>query len=194
MRPKCKSTSHQSTSHRQPVTGQPVTGQQVNGQPVTGQPVTSQPGTGQCFNGQPGIGQPVTGHPVTGHSVITRHWAFSHQAPVIGHQSIHQALVITHQSPDNDYLIANKTHRSSEQSLPNETQNSSTSKRAGLGGSVGCAVRLEIRRSRVQPPPRSATFFHGDWSWNIFYGHSLPSADSRRAVVSFWRKNVHSTG
>ena len=27
-----------------------------------------------------------------------------------------------------------------------------------------------------------------------FYGHSLPSADSRRAVVSFWRKNVHNTG
>ena len=25
------------------------------------------------------------------------------------------------------------------------------------------------------------------------YGHSLPSADSRRAVVSFWRKNVHNT-
>ena len=66
--------------------------------------------------------------------------------------------------------------------------------RAGLGGSVGCAVRLETRRSRVQPPPRSATFFRGDWSWNIFYGHSLPSADSRRAVVSFWRKNVHNTG
>ena len=65
---------------------------------------------------------------------------------------------------------------------------------AGLGGSVGCAVRLETRRSRVQPPPRSATFFRGDWSWNIFYGHSLPSADSRRAVVSFWRKNLHKTG
>ena len=65
---------------------------------------------------------------------------------------------------------------------------------AGLGGSVGCAVRMETRRSRVQPPPRSATFFRGDWSWNIFYGHSLPSADSRRAVVSFWRKNVHNTG
>ena len=64
----------------------------------------------------------------------------------------------------------------------------------GLGGSVGCAVRLETRRSRVKPPPRSATFFRGDWSWNIFYGHSLPSADSRRAVVSFWRKNVHNTG
>ena len=59
---------------------------------------------------------------------------------------------------------------------------------AGLGGSVGCAVRLETRRSRVQPPPRSATFFRGDWSWNIFYGHSLPSADSRRAVVKFLAK------
>ena len=66
--------------------------------------------------------------------------------------------------------------------------------RVGLGGSVGCAVRLETRRSRVQPPPRSATVFRGDWAWNIFYGHSLPSADSRRAVVSFWRKNVHNTG
>ena len=51
-----------------------------------------------------------------------------------------------------------------------------------------------IWRSRVQPPPRSATFFRGDWSWNIFYGHSLPSVDSRRAVVSFWRNNVHNTG
>ena len=33
---------------------------------------------------------------------------------------------------------------------------------AGLGGLVGCAVRLETRRSRVQPPPRSATLFRGD--------------------------------
>ena len=79
-------------------------------------------------------------------------------------------------------------HESSPQGFPGRTSI------AGLGGSVGCAVRLETRRSRVQPPPRSATFFRGDWSWNIFYGHSLPSADSRRAVVSFWRKNVHNTG
>ena len=55
-------------------------------------------------------------------------------------------------------------------------------------------VRLETRRSRVRLPPRSATFFRGDLSWNIFYGHSLPFADSRRTVVSFWRKNVHNTG
>ena len=63
-----------------------------------------------------------------------------------------------------------------------------------LRGSVGCAVQLETRRSRVQPPRRSVTFSRGDWSWNIFYSHSLPSADSRRAVVSFWQKNVHNTG
>ena len=34
-------------------------------------------------------------------------------------------------------------------------------------------------------------FFRGDWSWNNFYGHSLPTADSSRAVVSYWRKVVH---
>ena len=43
-------------------------------------------------------------------------------------------------------------------------------------------------------PTRLAAFFRGDWSWNIFYGHSLPSTDSRRAVVSFWQKNAHNTG
>ena len=40
----------------------------------------------------------------------------------------------------------------------------------------------------------SSTFFRDDLSWIIFYSHSLPSADSRRAVVSFWQKSVHSTG
>ena len=33
---------------------------------------------------------------------------------------------------------------------------------ACLGGTLGCGIQLETRRSRVQPPPRSATFFHGD--------------------------------
>ena len=32
----------------------------------------------------------------------------------------------------------------------------------GLGGSVGCAVRLETRRLWIQPSPRSATFFRGE--------------------------------
>ena len=58
-------------------------------------------------------------------------------------------------------------------------------------------IPLFYRRTKQHPcgfdPRRSATFFRGDWSWNIFYGHSLPSADSRRAVVSFWRKNAYNT-
>ena len=33
-------------------------------------------------------------------------------------------------------------------------------------------------------------FFHWDWSWNHFCSHSLPTADSSRAV-SYWRKDVH---
>ena len=33
---------------------------------------------------------------------------------------------------------------------------------AGLGGSVGCAVQLETRRSWIQPSPRTVTFFRGD--------------------------------
>ena len=41
---------------------------------------------------------------------------------------------------------------------------------------------------------RPTGFFRGDWSWNIFYGRSPPSADSRRTVVKFLRKNVHNTG
>ena len=52
-------------------------------------------------------------------------------------------------------------------------------------------IRLLSRRWWVQSPPGLAKFFSGDWSWNIFYGHSLLSADSRRSVVSFWWKNVH---
>ena len=31
----------------------------------------------------------------------------------------------------------------------------------------------------------------GDWSWNHFYSHSLPTTDSSRAVVSYWWKDVH---
>ena len=32
------------------------------------------------------------------------------------------------------------------------------------------------------------------WRLIIFYGHSLSSADLRKAVVSICRKNVHNTG
>ena len=43
-------------------------------------------------------------------------------------------------------------------------------------------------------PIGSATFFRGNSIMEYFYGDSLPSANSRRALVSFWRKNVHITG
>ena len=39
--------------------------------------------------------------------------------------------------------------------------------------------------------PRPAHSFVETWSWKHFYGHSSSSADSRRAVVSYWQKNVH---
>ena len=53
-------------------------------------------------------------------------------------------------------------HRDSSNEFLNEIDGDLTLKGAGLGGSVGCAVRLETRRSRVQPSPRAATFFRGD--------------------------------
>ena len=31
------------------------------------------------------------------------------------------------------------------------------------------------------------------WSWNNFYGHFLPIADTSRAVVSYWQKCGHLT-
>ena len=51
-------------------------------------------------------------------------------------------------------------------------------------------VRLVFMRSRVGSFS-PATFFCGDGSRNHFYGHSLPSTDSSRAVVSYWRNDVH---
>ena len=43
-------------------------------------------------------------------------------------------------------------------------------------------------------PRRVGNILCGNLIMKYFYGHSLPSADSRRAVGSFWRKNVHNTG
>ena len=56
-------------------------------------------------------------------------------------------------------------------------------------------VQLVIRRLRVRPPPGwQHSFVEIDhWSWITLYSHSLLSADSRRANVSFWLKKVHNT-
>ena len=51
-------------------------------------------------------------------------------------------------------------------------------------------MKMECGRSR-DGSSGPATFFRGDWSWNHFYGHSFSSADSSRAVVNYWRNDVH---
>ena len=48
--------------------------------------------------------------------------------------------------------------------------------------------------ARSIPPGRKYSFMEIDHEIISIYGHSFPSAVSRMAVVSFWRKNVHNTG
>ena len=43
------------------------------------------------------------------------------------------------------------------------------------------------------PPGRLHSFAEIDHEIRMFYDHFFPSADLRRAVVSFWRTNVHNT-
>ena len=58
--------------------------------------------------------------------------------------------------------LPNKSSRSKQSQTYRSKNQAQSFMLAGLGGSVGCAVRLETRRSPVQPPPRLATFFRGD--------------------------------
>ena len=51
-------------------------------------------------------------------------------------------------------------------------------------------MKLDYGRSRVRSSG-PATFFREDKSWNHFYGHNFPGADSNGAVVNYWRKDVH---
>ena len=57
--------------------------------------------------------------------------------------------------------------------------------RSAIGSQSDC----RSRGREFDPGP--VPYFRGDWSWNIFYGHSPPSADSRRVGVSYKRKYVH---
>ena len=43
--------------------------------------------------------------------------------------------------------------------------------------------RLETEGHRFNPAEILSAFFRGGWLRNIFYGHSLPSADSRRKGI-----------
>ena len=51
-------------------------------------------------------------------------------------------------------------------------------------------MKMDCGRSRVRSSG-PATFFRGDWSRNHFYGYYFHDADSSRAVVNYWRKDVH---
>ena len=62
-----------------------------------------------------------------------------------------------------------------------------------------CHIPGPLARSDACPPgnqtfmgsiPGPAHSFVEIWSWNYFYGHSLPTTDSSRAVVSCWRNRM----
>ena len=62
----------------------------------------------------------------------------------------------------------------------------------------GSVARFDMRPTDDQevagstPAGRQHSFVEIDHE--LFCTVTLPSADSRRAIVSFWRKNVHNTG
>ena len=60
------------------------------------------------------------------------------------------------------------------------------------GGFSWMRVQLVIRRLRVPPLVRQHSFV--EIYLEKFSAITLLSADSKRAVVSFWQKNVHNTG
>ena len=60
----------------------------------------------------------------------------------------------------------------------------------GRGSLIGCVFAWHASGPEFDPHVRHIL----SWRYgheNIFYGHSPSSADSWRAVVSYWQKNVH---
>ena len=60
----------------------------------------------------------------------------------------------------------------------------------GPARSVVCTVRLIFRRPRVRSSGPAPSFV-GIWSWNNLYDQSLPTANSKRTVASYRRKDVY---
>ena len=58
------------------------------------------------------------------------------------------------------------------------------------GSSIGSEFAWHASGTELDPHVRHILSWRLG-SWKHFYGHSLFSTDSRRAVVSYWRKNVH---
>ena len=59
----------------------------------------------------------------------------------------------------------------------------------GCGCSVGSYAAWDASGTEIDPRARHKLYMM-IWSWKYFYGHSSSPSDSRRAVVSQWRKNV----
>ena len=59
---------------------------------------------------------------------------------------------------------------------------------AGPGSLVGCMSAWHVDGRGFDPQVRQHSFVE---IGHNFYGHSLPTADSSNAVVSYWRKYVH---
>ena len=87
------------------------------------------------------------------------------------------------------YIQPSGFHSSREKYYEDFSLMTNTCKYAGLGSSVGCVQNgdQEVVSSRL----RSGTILSVRLIINLFYGHSLPFADSKRAVVSYWQKNGH---
>ena len=59
-------------------------------------------------------------------------------------------------------------------------------------GPPSTVCNMSDNRSRgPEFDPGPVPYFHGDWSWYISMAILLPSADSRRVVVSYKQKYVH---
>ena len=67
-----------------------------------------------------------------------------------------------------------------------------TGPRSAVGNVPGNRCESDCRSRGREFDPGPVSYFRGDWSWNNFYGHSPPSAESsRRVVVSYKWKYVH---
>ena len=79
-------------------------------------------------------------------------------------------------------------NNSSQWNVKQDTNHLNNVLPGAVARSEACPLGMQAAPGSI---PTSGTFFRGDLVMKNFYRHSPSSADSRRAVVSYWRKNVH---
>ena len=124
-----------------------------------------------------------------------------HETPTLNHGHIHPTHSKTVQTVKKDHPV---TPLRSDTTFKHWAQGQRAAKHAcshesstvinNIPKTIQSTTGHTGRSLPLPPPPGPVTFFRGEWSWNIFCGHSLPSANSRRAVVSFWGKYMHNYG